>query len=322
MENNELNIYNIRNKIIFSLIGIISVVVSGLVIHYFTTDKLELTYDSTPTAVFPGEEGYIGIFNITVSNTGDEEIEDCLCRLVMKDAKITNTQVSGLPPSSFSKVQTPDEVEITVPYLNPGEQFVMQTLVNSEIEKLDYEALEVRGKGVVGTMGPLLGRDYLSVSTVKWIISIMGGLLALSVGFLLAQVTYKEPDYRDSIAYILGQNGFTDQARMLRQGERKVTYRSISDQLTEEWLAKGDCETTKQGTKTLTQILEMLQKAGLLKSSKTIINLNIAKLADAVQDQKLAKKHFEIAQGLHQKTFAERLSIDSQLAEIQEKLIG
>lgn len=322
MNDQKLNQKAILLIIATAIVSIIVGISSGVGTNWLSDKKLELTYDSSSGALFPRQDSNIGVFSILVSNTGGKAIEECLCRMAMKDATITDLHVTGLPPSSINKNRTPDEVEVTVPFLNPGESFSVHMLVEASNEQLELSEIYVRGKGVVGKAGPILSSKkyrYLTTATVTSLITI---IVAITLTVLIDKWGPRMPEQRDTFAYTLELNGFFSHAEKLRNSNREHTWWATSDNVTSYCLSDSNHDTIKRGIDVLKKIITVSQNSIMAKSSKTIINLNIAKLADAVQDQKLAKKHFEIAQGLHQKTFAERLSIDSQLAEIQEKLIG
>ena len=129
---------------------------------------------------------------------------------------------------------------------------------------------------------------------------------------------YHDEDQRDTVAYALEVNGLSDEAKSVRSIPRKISYWSIVDSLVSEWLNKNDKLAIKKAIDALNYLMEY---AFILDGSKQIINLNISRLAVAIDDKTLASTHLlkaiEKDSVIIQKRISQYPEINSMIGEIK-----
>ena len=141
--------------------GLISLLVgigSALAVNYATEKRPQMAYDITSEEVFPGEENKLGILAMQVSNTGGIEIEDLQCRVDLNNATLTEPRCKGLSPDSYKMENEDSYVEVTAPFLNPGESFSLQMLLKTDGDSIISLRLTSEGRGCrskeIGTRYP------------------------------------------------------------------------------------------------------------------------------------------------------------------------
>jgi len=314
--------------------GLVSLAVgigSGLLINYFTEKRPKLTYDITTQEVFTGQINNIGIFAFRVSNDGKQEIEKLLCHLKFSEGKITERRVGGVPVSARTVVGSDDEIEVSVPFLNPNEHFSVQVLLGNVKQPLVRPSIEIRGKGVIG-------KEIVSSKSSKKSFSEIFPLLSVAlVTLLTALITLKslmdrrlknlsemldekeEPtkhasgDQRDTIAFALDTKALYEDAKMIREWPRELPYWAASDSLCNKWLISKDHDRIKKGIESLDFLVDYAEIAD---ASKRIIFLNMAKLAFAVDNLDLSKKYLSDALLEQDDFIKKRIQADTTLSSI------
>lgn len=314
--------------------GVISLVVgvaSGYLVNWISEKRLLLTYDITAIQAFPGQQERIGIVAVRVANGGQKELENIDGTIVFADAEVKDISLQGLTPNAVTQQKRVDSVEFRVPFLNAGEQFSVQILVTPKQPSLQSPTVNLRAKGTVGRaeakgeskqdrsvrdeLFPLIAAAVatLIAAALTVILRLGGRTSALDV--LLRRSGYSD-DQRDVFAYILGLDGFVEEAQHIRHWPREWSYWSISDYLTERWLFNaGDKECLAKGRAVFERLLQYAQVAD---SSVHILHLNAARLAIALGDTEAARAHVQAATSAKDIVISKRLLLDQPLS----KLVG
>ncbi len=315
--------------------GAISLVVgvsSALLVNYFTEKRLELIYDITSAEVFEDNSQKIGILAIQISNIGRKEIENVQCRIVLKEAKITKHRSTGIPPASLTVTAFASELNAEIPFLNPKESFSLQLLVQPEGSTLLEPKLEIRGKGIIGTRKSLKEGTENKYAKATIFFGSFATILALYLSLSVIRRTrpsafdvvlprasaLSEEDQRDEFAYLLGINGFITEANILRKSSRDQRYWSLADSFTQQLMAirPQDTEALGSAVRVLEQLLEYSE--GMAPSSKAIVKLNAALLAQASGSDAKAANLVHEARECHSLTVGQRLKVDNRLKVLSE----
>jgi hypothetical protein len=326
------------NKIQFRIIlltGLVSLVVgvgSGLLINYFTEKRAKLTYDITTQEVFSGQLNNIGIFAMRIANDGKREIEQILCQLVFPEGKITERRIVGIPESARSVKEVDNEVEVNVPFLNPGEQFSIQILLSGVIKPLVRPTIEVRGKGILGKQAESekssRGGEVFSIITA--VFAALGTAVTFAIysrrkiaPFYLKYLkpveietieeSHHSGDQRDILAYALELKSLSEDAQYIRNLPRKITYWSLSDALCNRWLISADKDRIRSGIEALDLLIDY---AAIHDQSKRIIMVNMARLALALEDIEKARGYLKIAKERQDTIINKRIKADPTLKTI------
>jgi hypothetical protein len=312
--------------------GIVSLVVgvgSGLLINYFTEKHPKLTYDITTQEVFSGQQNNIGIFALRVVNDGKKEIEQVTCHLWFSEGKLTERRVVGIPESARSVEGSEKNIDVLVPFFNPGEQFSIQVLLNDVRQPLARPVIEIRGKGVLGTeVSSQRSEQKINQTLPLLSVAIATVITALSL-FLVGQhkrktgVTtgrhFSEGRQRDVIAFVLETKGLDHDAQNLRESPRELTYWAASDALTKRWLQLNEAVQIRTGIEALELLIDY---AALSDDSKRIILLNMSRLAIAIGNTDLAKTYLAAARLNDSGLIEKRINMDSALASLMKSNQG
>jgi len=313
------------------LTGFVSLVVgvgSGLLIVYLTEKRPKLTYDITTQEVFPGRQNNVGIFALRISNDGKQEIEQLLCLLRFSQGEITERSVAGIPESARNVGGSDREIEVTVPFLNPGEQFSVHVLLANVSPPLTRPSIDVRGKGVLGRAAQrdarsrnpfteLLSVAIAAIATITtfamFTSRLGGGRLTVRMLKDILNPTSHSGDQRDTVAFALDTKGLLEDAQVIREWPRDITYWAASDVLCSRWLRSTDLAEIKKALGALSLLLDY---AAIADESRRIVLLNMAKLALASGDRDLAEKYLTSARKTKDVIVAKRIKADPNLASM------
>lgn len=314
------------------LTGFVSLVVgvgSGVLINYFTEKHPKLTYDITTQEIFPGQQNNTGIFAVRIENSGKREIEQLECHLRFADGEVMERTIAGLPDSARRIVGGGNEITITVPFLNPGEKFSVHALLRKVKPPFVRPEIDLRGRGVLGLEAPT--DKATTDGFVSTGISVLTALLTAFITLKSAKdrkisltnlakleateiPTAQSGDQRDLIAFALESNALPDDARVIRQWPRKITFWAASDFLAAEWLRAGDRKRTENGLKALSFLVDY---ARISDDSKRIVILNMAKLAFRLGEIASAGKYLASVQKTADKVAEKRIQADPDLSKLK-----
>ncbi len=203
---------NIKTILLTGLVSLVVGVGSALLINYFTEKRLKLTYDITTQEVFPGQQNNIGIFALRIVNDGKREIEQVLCHVGFSQGRITERSVAGIPAFAGNVTGSENYIEVTVPFLNPGEQFSVHALLANVSSPLSRPSIDVRGKGILGTdalpdKGTQTSITEVLITTIAVLLSFVTATFTFWFSRRRPQVTATSTghsgDHRDTIAFVL-----------------------------------------------------------------------------------------------------------------------
>ncbi|MEQ1902672.1 MAG: hypothetical protein ABL888_00635 [Pirellulaceae bacterium] len=294
------------------LSGVVSLVVgvsSSLMIDQINDNTAILIFNVTSLESFPGEAQKLGIIALHVENKGGKEVEEVKCRIEMRNAKLKEPRISGLSAASPKIHFDESYFEISIPFLNPKEEFSLQLLVEPDGDALEVPIIDIRGKGVVGTevrnTAPSRSVGFLEI-LVPILMTIVA---ALSTAFLSIRRLFVGSgdgglgvEQRDGFAFLLGLNGFTEEARELRQSNRQYSWWTLSDALAERLLHADplDLDGIKRGMDVLNALVSHQHQ--MTNASKAIVHTNLARLAEASGDTLSATQHIQFAFKVDKKT--------------------
>ena len=310
------------------LTGFISLVVgvgSGFFVNYLTEKRLSLIYDITAVQAFPGQIR-VGIVAVRISNGGQRELEDVQGTISFPNAELKDVSFQGLTPPASGIQKTDQGVTFQVPFLNPQEQFSVQFLVTPRDQALQTPFVSLRAKGTTGKLEEG-GGSKEQKSTLRQLAPLFAGV-AVALLLLVTSLKFRsreqfriteemfeqdDDDQRDVFSFVLAANGLVEEANIVRQWPRDWSYWSISDFLTERWLASPNKQTIEQGIKSFEQLMSY---SIIVESSAAIIHLNSARLALKLENIPLAKQNIEAARKKKSEVVAKRLKLDKQLSNL------
>ncbi|GBE92630.1 hypothetical protein [Nostoc cycadae] len=309
---------SIAKSLVFPAILSLIVSVTGGILVFRTTDKKAgLNYNVDTSAVFTGQTKNISIISVMISNPEQKEVEDVRVVIPVEKSQLTEYKVVGIQSSSYSQSSDAKQIEIKVPYLNPKESFSIQILLspNSPNFSLSSERVIVRGKGVSTSLSSV-NQDNKFSEVFSSVAAALISLIILSVPRFFPSLLYTSKhsdDQRDIMAYILGANGFYEEASHFRNIERDTSYWALSDYLAEKCIESGDKDKTQRGIKCLS---DLLSYASMEDTSELLIHYNLSRLSAIVGDLKLARDHLELARKGRHRVIEMRISFDKNISQI------
>lgn len=309
---------SIVKALIFPAILSLIVSVAGGVAVFRTTDrKAGLNYNVDTSAVFTGQTKNISIVNVMIANPEQKEVEDVRVVIPIDKSQLTEYKVVGIQSSSYSQSSNAKQIEIKVPYLNPKESFSIQILLspNSPNFNLSGKRVIVRGRGVSTSLSSV-NQDSKSSEVLSSIAVSLLSLIILSTTRFFPSLSYTSKhsdDQRDVMAYVLGANGFYEEASHFRNIERETSYWALSDYLAERCIESGDKDKIQQGIKCLS---DLLSYARMSDTSELLIHYNLSRLSAVVGDLKLARNHLELARKGKHRVIEMRIAFDKNISQI------
>jgi hypothetical protein len=306
--------------VIPALLSLVVSIVGGVTVFRINDKKTDLNYSVVTSAVFSGQTQNTAIVGVVINNPAQKELENVRVIVPLGNAKLTEPKVIGLQPGSYTQVVDAKQIEIQVPYLNPQESFSLQLLLalSSNRWNINNSSVSVRAKGITAIPTSSTARnDGVLEVLVPAVTSVLALLvLAFSRSPIFSPLFYTRKhgsDQRDVVAYILGVYEFYQEAAQIRTLERKTPYWALTDSLAEKCLSSGDHTRIQQGIQCLTSLLSY---ADIPDTSQLLIHYNLARLAAAVGDLKLARNHLELARKGNHSVINMRISFDKNLSQI------
>ncbi|MFI5397255.1 MAG: hypothetical protein ACHQ9S_17080 [Candidatus Binatia bacterium] len=310
------------------MVSLIVGVGSGLLINFLTEKRAKLTYDVTTQEVFPGEQNNIGIFALRIGNDGKREIEQVLCHLRFPEGKITERRIAGIPESARVLGGSGNEIEVVVPFLNPGEQFSIQALLGEVKQPLGRPSIEVRGKGVLGTEAQPEKSSRGSLPQFLSLAIAVTATLLTALTTLTTRIIRRGPlqtlinpsrhsaDQRDTVAFALEAKGLPEDAKDIRSWPRDLTYWAASDALCNKWIRAGDPGQVRNGIEALDLLLDYVS---ISDDSRRIVMLNLSRLSISAGDRDLAMKYFAAARDKNDRIVEKRIKADAGLLALAKE---
>ena len=140
-----------------------------------------------------------------------------------------------------------------------------------------------------------------------------GGLLALRTLKDVVNPTFHSGDQRDTVAFVLETKGLLEDAQVIREWRRDLSYWAASDALCSRWLRTTDLEKIKKGLGALSLLLDYAEIAD---ESRRIVLLNMTKLALANEDRDVAGKYLASARKTKDVIIEKRIKADPNLASM------
>lgn len=309
---------NIAKTLVFpAILSLIVSVAGGIAVFRATDKKAGLNYNVDTSAVFTGQTKNISIVNVMVSNPEQKEVEDVRVVIPIEKTQLTEYKVVGIQSSAYSQSSDAKQIEIKVPYLNPRESFSIQVLLspNSSNFSLSNDKVIVREKGVETSLSSVNQGNKFS-EVLPLFVGALLSLVVLSITRFFPSLLYTSKhsdDQRDVMAYILGANGFYEEASHFRNIERDTSYWALSDYLAERCIESGDKDKIQRGIKCLS---DLLSYARMSDTSELLIHYNLARLSTIIGDLKLARNHLELARKGRHRVIEMRIAFDKNISQI------
>jgi len=149
-------------KIVSALAGIASAVVTtvlgGVLLHYLQLREPDLVYAVAPTSLLVGQSQTSAMYNVSVSNKGEEIVENVDCHVVITGTPtIEDVQIAAAPAITYSYSVVSNSMKLHFPWLNPLEEAQLRVLATSPNRPNNLPGalpsrpiVSLRGKGVSG----------------------------------------------------------------------------------------------------------------------------------------------------------------------------
>lgn len=329
MQESAASSFKLPTLVIGGLVSLIVGVGTGYLVNWLGEKRQLLTYDITSVQAFPGQKERVGIVSVRIANKGQKELEDIQGGVQFSDAEVRELTFQGLPPSSINSQKSATGTEFRVPFLNPGENFSVQALVRPKGDALQTPSVNIRAKGVVGTLDTETGKKSdrpkyiellsLAAATMGALVAAMSILFRRLRMIMESSLENHHGDQRDIFAYILGVSDLHAESENILHWSREWSYWSISDYLTEMWITNhsNDKELLKRGA---SSFAKLLQYASINEQSVRLIELNAARLYLSAQEPTLAKERIRNAVLKKDLVVMKRIEIDPELKKAYSSL--
>jgi len=280
----------------------------------FKTKQI-LTYNIKNLIFEKGSEN-LGLYNIELKNKGKNIINRVYCDIKFETGSIEKFNIEPKLLSEHKELNL-QRCEIKFPNINGGEKSSISILVSSKNKLLKTPKIILRGDGVLGKSEQIEKEKPSGLSSI--FISLFGAFAGVTF-FLRRNTGGTIIDLVDSdgqnhtLGYLCCLSDLPDEAERFFNLNFKTTYRAESERLTAKALKEPE-----NADKIKNVLLNLLEyNKGVLKTSKGIIYLNIAKIEKAQGNEVKFKEYMERANDIIPELIEKRKKIDSMLnSELQ-----
>jgi len=228
-----------------------------------------------------------------------------------------------LVDGSYSLQQQRSSLELKTGYVNPGETFSLQMLIEPSEAQIDEPQVSIRSKGVNAIPRPKQERSvspgtlFIAAAATLVVMMAMTLWLQLIMRRNLAESSNSPPDppldQRDVFAYVLGAHKMYAEADRVRHLEH-ATYWGQADYLAEQCIGGGDPNKTRAGISCLKNLLDY--EPDIAETSKLIIHYNIARMAASVSDNETVRAHLAFTKHQENPLLKKRVAADQSLSRL------
>lgn len=283
-----------------------------------------MEYQKVATSVFSGPSENIAILTIEVENSGKRELEDLSFVVEWEDATLRESKVSGLPKGKFAESNGSNSFTIESDFLNPTEKIKTDLLLALAGRELIPPTIDIRAKGLVGKER-VIGEEEKQTKFSSITLAVVTALLVALVFIRKITGSLKEDngyttshcdDPRDVVAYVLDVHGLHTQATSLRKIPRNISYWSITDDLTQEFLEEGNFDQLRQLAAALEDLMDY---AEVEDTTCFLINYDLARiyfeLGEIPKSKSCLNKSYE---GNHE-VIAKRIALIPALQDLHKQ---
>jgi hypothetical protein len=246
--------------------------------------KDQLVYEVTNGEPFVSNNETIQITRLVVENEGKKLMEDVDVLIDPKGRKIDQYQVYGPVKDQVKIIQESELFHAHIPYLNPGEELIIQFLFRAG-PGIDANLFaSVRSKGIVGELKS--DKEPRNISFLTVAPAVLSTVAFALAGFLL-RIVGDINAQRDVMYALYAKYKFKEFAgRMLDSPRAEVTYVLESEALTTFALTA-----VEEGaiSRAIAVQQDLLRQRQIHPTSMQVAKLNIAKLFLASGNEREAK---------------------------------
>ena len=311
---------NWKSIIATALVTGIVTILTGMLLYWWQSEKLELTYNSIQSIPFDDSSNLLFIQQIEIQNSGDKPIDDIVLAISFTDEIIEKSRIVIDKAISHKKESDIKSITLKIDSLNPNEGANISVLFKSNTSYSTGAAISLRGKGV---SGKLIGSDkekshkeLLLIALVAAYAGIFSFFLSTKRGRTMLPIIIKSlilgrfaasDDQKYVIASALSMYGYPEKAKDYLKSTSNRQYWVEADLLAAEAL-NGDEKLRRDTIKILTTISEI---PNIVSSSKAITLYNIARLLHVeTPNGKESIEYLTIAKQIKESVIQERLSKD------------
>ena len=311
---------NWKSIIATALVTGIVTVLTGIVLYWWQSEKLELTYNSIQSIPFDDSSNLLFIQQIEIQNSGDKPIDDVVLAISFTDEIIEKSRIVIDNAISHKKESDTKSITLKIDSLNPNEGANISVLYKSDTSYSTGAAISLRGKGVTGK---LIGsnketdrKEPLVIALIAAYAGVLSFFLSTKRGRTMLPIIMKSllsgrlaasDDQKYVIASALSMYGYPEKAKDYLNSSSDRQYWVEADLLAAEAL-NGDEKLRRDTIKILSTISEI---PNIVPSSKAITLYNIARLLHVeTPNGKESIEYLTLAKQIKESVVQERLSKD------------
>ncbi len=309
--------------IITAIITGIVTVGTGLILSGLQGPEPKLVYSVAETIPFSGEKEVTAIYQVSISNEGNREVENVICSIQIPLGKITESRVLAAASMRYKSEVVGGALDFALELpLNPSERVQVLVLATGRGGLPRRPEVSLRAKGISGVEKALGGEgDSERERFITPLLMSFAGLFAAFASLLgmrkgkklfgaaEAEAGVHTGDQRRlMLAYLCRVNGLAEEYQQYANQVSDVEYWFEADRL--GLLATEAHDQTVKGK--VKNVLEgLLNYAIIAEQSRAIVLFNLAKVSASEGNQGDAQKYLERAKRSYRGLVEKRLSMES-----------
>lgn len=329
-ETNSQRRLNWSQILLTALVTGVVTIVTGVILSKLQVHEPSLVYSTVETIPFAGQNQVVGIYQVSISNEGNKEVEEVDAFIRVIGAKIEQRRVSAAPTLAFSDELKTDSITLHFPRINPSETVQLSILATAPAELPRRSEVALRARGLSGKEKTNDEKEKFGTVFAAVLTALVGATAGLSSFFMRAVGRSKRDlaaaltriqsgkhsgNQRHVLAYLCDLHGLYDEAERYRTLNAEAQYWSESDRLSTVFL---NCSDAKRKESVRRVLDDLLDYASIASDSADIINLNLARICHACGLQDEARSYLAHATAKGDELVKTRVRLDPILRSISE----
>jgi hypothetical protein len=309
--------FNWKKNITTAIISITVTVVGGWLLFYFQNKEPKLQYSFEKILPFESQTEKLTIYHINFENTGNNVADDVYSKISIEPATVKEYRVNTDAPIKIDDTLGTKEIDIKTVSLNPKEKYRVSILATTSTTFPDEPSVKIRAKGISGEkidkkVEENKDRSPLSILKYLALIATVASTLTLFIRRINDDDKKHRGDQNQIIAYLCGIHGLDRQVDRYLTLPTQTSYWAEMDRLATIAIASKDTSICAQVKEIITDLIEY---AGMVRSSAGIGYYNLARLDKFLKDEANCKEHLEKAKKEIPKLLDTRLKLDPLFKE-------
>lgn len=311
---------NWKQTLITAFITVLVTVIAGMLLFYFQTKKVKLSYEISQITPFHKQNEELTIYHVSLSNSGKDIAEEVKGIIDIRPARIDEYNITTDFPLQKNDSLNNGVLYFSLRSLNSDEKVSISILANSSSSFPESPNIKIRAKGCLATLNTNQSKINEQIAKPNLMILILMGIFASFVSSITISKSrgiisifqagrHTGAKQQEVFAYLFENEGLEDMSSEYRKINYEISYWSESDRLT--FLSQS--ENPDFILKIINVFLNLFDYAGpIATESKAVIHYNISKLYGKLNNPQEQDKYLKLALKSDKELINLRLKIENK----------